>query len=164
MPLLQLSPASLGDSFSLVQRLSFSRLDGAPAGAQSLDALLEADSDAVSLAGFALGQRILSMRWDGNAMQAQRHPRLPPEADPARILSDVQLVYWPAAAIRPALSEGWSLDETPDSRSLSHSGKLVVMVSYRTTPDRTGIVILENRVDGYRLQIESKLQSAGTVP
>ncbi len=96
-----LPPAAFGSEAIGVQRLTLSREAG---GAKlMLDAVVEVDAMELRVAGMLLGQRILLLGWDGKALQEQREPVVPQALDGRAILRDLQLVYWPAAAIRAAL-------------------------------------------------------------
>lgn len=156
LPTLALSPASVVGGLSLNQRLSVSRLDASSAAVQSLDALLEIDARQLQLAGFAFGQRILTLNWDGVRLDSKRHPLLPTEVDPQRIVRDVMLAYASADAIRTALPADWQLTETALERQLLRQDVLVVLVRYQQMGGRGGLVELDNRQEGYRLQIESR--------
>lgn len=155
LPDLQLPPAAFAGEISLSQRLSVSALPGTRVNTQ-LDAQLEIDPARVQLAGFALGQRILSLSWDGKALTSQRHPLLPAEIDEKRILRDIQLVYWPAAAIQAALPPGWTLTESPERRALLFNTQTMVEIIYQARPRQTGSAEFLNKAEHYRLMIESE--------
>lgn len=156
--MLHLPPAELGRTLSLVQRLSVRRLGLADAPPQVVEVLLEADATSLRLAGFALSQRVLTLSWDGISLQVQRHPLLPAQVDSDRILRDLCLVYWPAAALRRHLPEGWVLQADADGRRLFESGRLALSVEFQGTEEQ-GRVLLLNLLEGYELLIESKAAS-----
>lgn len=159
----RLSPAAFGATISLAQRLVFERANAAPdEPVRSLDAQLEIDATGVRLAGVAMGQRILTLGWDGNTLDVQRHPQLPAQVDPARVLRDVQYAYWPTDALRAALPQGWTLDDSGQYRQLLHDGRLAIGIRYRAEPRWAGTLELDNRVEGYRLGIESSVQGAAS--
>ncbi len=159
LPLLHLPPAELGRSLSLVQRLSVYRLDAPEAAPQSVEVQLEADAQHLRLAGFALGQRVLMLQWDGQQLSVQRHPLLPAEVDTARMLRDLCLVYWPEAALKAHLPEGWSLQLEAGLRRLFHESQEVLRIAFEPQgPDGEKIELL-NRVEAYRLVIESQSQA-----
>jgi hypothetical protein len=161
VPLLQLAPRQLGTSLSLTQRLGVMRLDGVATQQQSLDALLEIDEKSVHLAGFALGQRILTLYWNGELLNSERHPLLPAAIDASHILRDIQLVYWPADAVLAALPEGWSLSEQGQRRELWKGQQIEVEIHYAATPRWQGRTVMQNRSEGYQLTIDSQETSAG---
>ena len=155
----KLSPASFGGDVSLAQRLSFERVGEVRGNRpRTLDVLLEIDSKTVRLAGIAMGQRILSLGWDGTTLTVQRHPQLPAQVDPARVLRDIQYAYWPTTAIEHVLPAGWSLQDGPSQRTLLHDGRDVLRIDYDASPRWNGNVRLDNRLEGYRLNIQSTMQ------
>lgn len=147
LPPLRLSPAALGETISVQQRLHFSF------GSQrrELDALLEVDAQEVRLLVLALGQSGVRLSWDGQTLQQQRAAWLPPAVRGERVLDDLQFVRWPVEAIRAALPEGWQLQQSPGVRTLLHNGT-AWLVATELSPQR---VRLENLAEGYQLEIES---------
>lgn len=157
LPVLRLAPALLGDArFALNQRLSVTRLDAPEAPPQRVDVQLQLDAAGLLLAGFALGQRVLLMRWDGRDLSVQRHALLPAEVDTERMLRDLCLTFWPAAAVRAALPPGWTWGDVDDGQSLQQAGVERLLLR------RPGANLVEivNRAEGYRLLIESQPQEA----
>jgi len=156
IPLLRLSPVQLGSELNLTQRLSITRLNGSADNQQTLDVLLEMDAQRVHLAGFALNQRILTLSWDGQQLETERNPLVPAVIDGAHILRDIQLVYWPLAALQTVLPAGWTLSEQNQQRTLRHQQKIVLTIHYQGIPHWNGRAVLENQQEGYRLQIDSQ--------
>ena len=126
VPLLQLAPAALGRTMALQQRLVFIRQQQR----DQIDALLEVDAHQVRLVMHQVGQSALKLRWDGSALVQSRAEWLPAALDGARVLADIQLVYWPAEQIQQALPAGWRLSAAPDQRQLHFGDELVVTVEY----------------------------------
>jgi hypothetical protein len=155
LPELRLAPAALGATVSLSQRLVFTH-EADPEGPRSLEALLEVDPALMQLAGFALGQRILTLRWNGATLDEEREPRLPAQFQSTAVLRDVQLVYWPAEAVRAALPPGWTLGDEPGQRTLSKNGRQWVTVRYDGEPRWKGRTQLTNFSEHYQLTIESR--------
>jgi hypothetical protein len=150
--LLRLSPAAAGRSLALAQAL-----DVEAAGQRhTVQALLEVDAASVRLVLLQFGQPIARLAWDGRALQQQRAQVLPAQISAERILSDLQLVQWPAAAIAQALPAGWQLREHDEAgvaqRELMQGDALVARVRYPSA----GLAELQQLRDGYRLRIESK--------
>ncbi|RKI44136.1 DUF3261 domain-containing protein [Corallococcus sp. AB004] len=154
LPELRLAPAALGASVSLAQQLVFAH-EQDPGGPRSLEALLEVDPAQMQLAGLAMGHRILTLRWDGSHLDEERDPRVPAQFNSALVLRDVQLVYWPADAVRAALPAGWTLEDGPTQRTLSKNGREWVSVRYDGTPRWEGRTQLTNHSEHYQLTIES---------
>ncbi|MBY0469312.1 MAG: DUF3261 domain-containing protein [Burkholderiaceae bacterium] len=157
LPRLRLAPAALGGvRYALSQRLSVTRLDQSGGPVQHVDVQLQLDASGLLLAGFAFGQRVLLMRWDGKALNVQRHIALPAEVDPDRMLRDLCLTFWPAESVRAALPDGWTWVENAAGLTLAQEGQ-VRWVLRRPSAD---IVEIVNTAEGYRLLIESQPQEA----
>lgn len=153
LPPLRLPPAALGAArYELSQRLSVTPLQQPDAPPQQVDVQLQLDASGLRLAGFAYGQRVLLMQWDGAALQVQRHPQLPDEVDANRMLRDLCLVFWPAEAVRAALPEGWHWVDADGVQSLQQGD--ATWLTMRRSGKRTVEVI--NTAEGYRLLIESQ--------
>lgn len=153
LPPLRLPPSALGTaSYAYSQRLSVTRLDRPQARAQQVDLQLQLDASGLLLAGFALGQRVLLMQWDGEQLQVTRHPRLPAEVDTDRMLRDLCLVFWPADAVRAALPADWAWVETAEGQVL-RQGDAVHLTVRRPTPQQVDLL---NTAEGYRLLIDSQ--------
>lgn len=152
-PLLRLSPASLGETLALQQQLTVD----SRGQTQSLDVILEADAQAVRLAAMNLGQTAARLEWDGATLTETRAPWWPAAIGGERILSDLQLMLWPAEAISATLPAGWELQSEPQGRVLSHRGEAVVQVRY-LTKTRSELVHLR---DGYRIRVDSRTLGSG---
>ena len=165
MPALRLSPASLGANVSLAQRLTVQELpDGAVQDLpreRSLEAQLEIETGELRLAAFAMNQRVLLLHWDGHNLEVKRHALLPAAVDAGRVLRDIQLVYWPLAAVQAALPPGWTVEDTgATQRRLLHEGEVEVQIAYAgpaSAPRWQGRAELDNRLERYRLAIDSSL-------
>lgn len=147
LPALRLAPAALGHELAVQQRLHFQF------GTQQreLDALLEVDAQEVRLAVQAMGQSGVRLQWDGQQLHEQRAPWLPSAVRSARVLDDLQFALWPTDAVRAALPSDWQVDDDGVTRRLSHAGQDWLVLT-RQSPQR---LQLENRAEGYRLEIES---------
>lgn len=148
---LRLSPASLGRELSLTQRITVSHGEVR----RSFDAQLEADATAVRVAAVSLGQTIATLSWDGQTLEQRVSAHVPEVVTAARILSDVQLAWWPAQAIRAALPPGFRLEEQGSTRTLFHGEAPFATVSYEGTPPAWRHVRLAHHRYGYQLDIES---------
>jgi hypothetical protein len=143
---LQLAPATLGRELALQQRMTVT----VQGRSRQLDVAIEADPDAVRLAVLDLGQTVARMEWDGRTLRQSLAPGWPAAIDGARVLSDLQLVHWPLAAIRAALPVGWSVEASDAERVLRFRGTTVVHVRYPLA----GTAELEHPVAGYRVRLE----------
>lgn len=148
---LRLSPASLGRELQLLQRITVVR----GAERKSFDAQLEVDASAVRIAAVAMGQTIASLSFDGKSLEQRVSAHVPPAVTASRILSDVQLAWWPADAIRTGLPAGFSLEEGGGTRSLRQGGELFAVVTYEGTAPAWKFVRLNQVRFGYLLEIES---------
>jgi len=155
LPPLRLPPAALGSArYALSQRLSVTRLDQPDAPPQRVELQLQLDASGLLLAGFAYGQRVLLMQWDGQDLRVQRHPMLPAEVDTDRMLRDLCLTFWPADAVRAALPPGWAWVQTATAQELQQDGQARLVLQRQGA----NIVEITNRAEGYRLLIESQPQ------
>lgn len=128
-PSLRLTPASLGREMALQQRLEFFHGDRR----ESIEAMVEVDAGSVRVAMHAQGQVALRLDWDGHTLDQSRAEWLPPVLTAERVLDDLQLVYWPAVAIKERLPAGWHLVDTPGSRRLLQDGEIMATVIYVTS-------------------------------
>jgi hypothetical protein len=60
-------------------------------------------------------------------------------------------MYWPVAAIRQVLPEGWNLDADGRTRILRQQGQTIIVVTHET-PTRTRFV---HEREGYALTVDS---------
>ncbi len=146
-PALRLPPSALPRPLSLQQRLTFVHGERR----ETVDAMVESDGAGTRLVIHAQSQVALRLDWDGKDLMQQRAPWLPAALDGERVLTDLQLVYWPLAAISAALPQGWTLAEEGGRRVLRKGDGVVATVEY-PQPRRAR---LEQRALGYTLDIES---------
>lgn len=146
-PRLQLSPDSLGRSLALQQQLSFS-VNGERT---TVESVLEVDAKEVRLAIQMAGQAALRLRWDGKRLEQWRANWLPPALRGERVLSDLQLAFWPVPTINAAMPHGWSFSETAGMRQLRHGDETVTELRFPAS-DRIDI---EQRREGFTLSIIS---------
>jgi hypothetical protein len=144
---LRLSPASLGRELSLQQRLTVT----AYGQSQQMDVALEVDAQAVRLAVLAYGQTVARVDWDGRNLQESRAPGWPAAVTGGRVLSDLQLVHWPADAIRAGLPIGFSLQEDGQGRAVSLGKMTIARVRYPAP----GSAEVENVLAHYRLRLDA---------
>ena len=148
---LKLSPATLGESISLQQHLTVDR-NGT---SDELDIALEVDRQRLDLVGLVLGQRVLTLSYDGQILNSWRHPLFPAAVRSEDILEDLQLVLWPADAVREALPGGWRIEENSRRRTLLAREIPVTVISYSAELRWSGDIELVNLRYHYRLIIQS---------
>jgi hypothetical protein len=152
---LKLAPASLGRTLSLQQHLRVERAGRT----DELDTALEIDAQRLTLVGLAVGQRVMTLEYDGKELKTWRHFMLPAQVRAEDVLEDLQLTLWPAAAIRTALPPDWELQDTPGEaapamrRTLSFQHRPVMVIDYPGAQRWDGKVVLTNLRYHYRLTI-----------
>lgn len=151
-PQLRLSPASLGKTLALQQQLTVT----VAGQTHRVEVLLEADPQAVRVAVLSLGQTAARLEWDGVHLTQSRASWWPDAISAERILDDMQLMLWPAAAVSAGLPPGWSLASSEALRVLSRDGQAVVQVIWEA-PNVSELVHLRQ---GYRVRVESHVLEA----
>jgi hypothetical protein len=153
---LRLPPAGLGQEISLQQHLRVER----EGRIDELDVALEVDATELKLVGLALGQRVLTLHYDGHNLKSWRHPMLPAQVRSEDVLEDLQLTLWPVDAIRQSLPAGWHIREDGLERTLLKGSTPMTVIQYDGQPRWSGKVELSNLRYGYRLTIHSVLAPA----
>jgi hypothetical protein len=143
---LRLSPASLGGDLALQQRVTVTAMGRS----QQMDVAVEADAQTVRFAVLDLGQTVARLEWDGHDMKETRPAGWPAVVTGQRVLGDLQMVYWPAEAIRAALPQGWSLQADEQGRTVRSLKDIVMRVRYPSP----GTAELENIPGGYSLRMD----------
>ena len=154
--LLQLSPASYGGELELSQRITVIR-DGQQ---HTFDAQLEVDGSDVRIAAVAMGQTIASMRYDGKTFEKKVSTHVPAAVTAERILSDVQLCWWPVEAVQAGLPAGFVVTQNGNVRELTEQGSVVAKITYDGNGPAWPHVRLEHLRSGYLLDIESVAPSS----
>jgi hypothetical protein len=150
-----LSPASFGRTLSLQQQVHAEYAGHSV----DFDAVLDIAPDSLTLVGMKLGQRMLTLRYDGVKLDEKRNPLLPRDVRGADILTDVQLALWPADAVRAALPAGWTLTDSDTQRTFSKDALEMVTISYDAVPHWTSLVTMRNLRYDYRLVIRSAAEA-----
>ncbi len=150
-----LTPSSLGRSVGALQIVH-----GAY-GEQDLafQCVVEVTLQQLTMVGLsAQGQRVFSLRYDGNKVDAESTALAPDGLDPQRVLVDLQLALWPLAALQQSFAgTPWELTEpAPATRRLRREGRLVAEVHYGGADPWQGQLWLSNFESGYTLGIESR--------
>jgi len=148
---LKLAPATLGISLSLQQHISIER----QGRIDELDTALEIDAERLDMVGLALGQRMLTLHFDGRSLQSWRHPLVPEQLRGEDVLEDLQLTLWPIEVIEKALPAGWSIAEDGRRRTLRLLDQPVLVIDYSGEPRWSGKIELTNLRYRYRLTIQS---------
>lgn len=101
-----------------------------------------------------LGQRLFLLQYDGRRLDYQPFAPLAGRFEPAYVLADLELAFWPVERLRPSLrAAGFELDEDQGVRRLSRDGAL--LASVRITPGAhwPARVVLDNPGRHYRLTL-----------
>lgn len=148
-----LTPAALGESRQAVQLLR-----GEYEGQSfSLRCVVTVDAARLKVIGVTgLGVRAFTLEYDGTHVTEQRAPQLPNALQADRLLNDIQLAYWPLAALQKAwhVAGGEVSEPYPGTRRLQRAGKLLAEVHYAADP-WNGRVWLMHFDHPYQLFIET---------
>ncbi|WP_221793298.1 DUF3261 domain-containing protein [Oceanobacter mangrovi] len=117
-----LSPAAAGFKAQVTQQVS--QADDA---SRAMIASWSVDQEQMVLVGLAAtGQELMRAIYDGEQLQTRVSPLVPAQIDVQAILSQIQLAYWPLAAIQQQLQgSGWSLQAVTGERRLYYDSHLV---------------------------------------
>ncbi|HKE44761.1 MAG TPA: DUF3261 domain-containing protein [Steroidobacteraceae bacterium] len=150
-----LPPSTLGATRSANQRLR------AAYGDQeiSLDCVVNVDADHLTVIGLLPGgPRVFTVEYDGKQVSEQKSSGVPEALRPELLLNDLQLTFWPRAALQTALQNtAWRVTEPdPRTRRLTRDAKLVAEVHYASADPWTGRAWLVNFERGYSITIDSQ--------
>ena len=152
-PGIVLSPASLGETVSVLQRILVEHGERA----DTIDIVLEIDSERLNLVGLVLGNRALSVYYDGSTLTSWRHVLLPNHVRAEDVLENLQLALWPLDVIKKTLPPDWQIKECSASRTLYLKGEKIIDIRYSGHPRWIGTIMFTNARYGYTLSIQSAL-------
>ena len=113
----------------------------------------------------AMGLRLFSISVENGQTTVERMPGVPEQIQPERILSDIQLAYWPLAKLQQAYrGSAWQVSEPfAGTRRLKHDGRLIAEVHYAQADKDLwhGHLWLSNYQFGYSLSVTSQSQERG---
>lgn len=101
----------------------------------------------------AVGQRLFTLSWNGQQARLDSSISSIDGLDPARVLADLQLAYWPLDALRGALPDNLRLEQYGSARMLWRDGKLLWFASSKGADRWHSPMTLYNTQLGYRLTI-----------
>lgn len=150
-----LPPASAHRKIEISQQLRLER------SGQSFEALgaLQLDDKELSLAVLGpLGNRMLSLRWDGKNLAEERDPTLPADLPLKAVLRDLQYALFPADAIRDILPGGWELTEESlaggrHRRNIRHNGLSVIIIVYEGEDPYLSALTLTHKTFNYSITV-----------
>ena len=110
------------------------------------------------LALTALGQRAISVAWDGKDWKVETAPMVPSALKPEWMLTDLQLALWPLPVLQAAYhAAGWEVTEPGGGvRRLRHNGQLIAEVDYADADPWHGRYWISNFRFDYALAIEAE--------
>lgn len=152
-----LGPGALGQSLSALQRVD------AEFGEHQATLLFYLEAEPLNLALLATtpeGLELfkLELREGEPRLSATRSPLAPKPLQPAQVLADLQLVYWPATALRAELTlHGFTLVERGEGsgwvRELRRGDEVLVAIHYDAADPWSAGVRFEQRAWGYRYAV-----------
>jgi hypothetical protein len=148
-------PQALGYSIEVRQLIAARYRDEL----QSFEGLLSVAGDRlllVALDGF--GRRALTVEETGAGFTFTREKWVPASLDPANILADIAIIYWPVEAVRAGLAgTAAAVASAPDRRLITIGGREIIRVDYEAGEDHAwdGPVRYRNIAFGYELNLRS---------
>lgn len=128
--------------------------------AMSLEALLSIQPSAVNLVAVdPLGQRALTLNWDGARLVVEKAPFLPESVRPDCLLADLIAVYWPASVVQQALAAtGAKVEDDGHRRIVAADGSELLKVDYAWTGKSklVGTMKYANLSWGYTVSVKSR--------
>ncbi|MGH8541785.1 MAG: DUF3261 domain-containing protein [Stenotrophobium sp.] len=127
----------------------------------TMQCLVDVTPARISVIGLnAVGLRLFSVKVENGQTTVERSPGVPDTVQPARILADIELAYWPLTALQTAYANTpWQVSEPfPGTRRLLRDGRLIAEVHYaQPSGDRwQGRLWLSNFEFGYSLAVDSQ--------
>jgi len=120
--------------------------------------VLELDKQRIAMAGLTNdGFGLFNLTYDGKTIVSDKSPLLPDSVAPELIITDLQLVYWPATVLKKNLHGSlWRLEVDTSQRQLYYQGNKTVEVNY-LLPDAIWAKSVEliNHRHNYRLLIKT---------
>jgi hypothetical protein len=154
-PLLQLSTAELSREISVVQKVN-ANYQGRQ---QSFIAQLEITKNELIMVGLTeFGAKLFTLRYDNRVIDYQPSPLLKMPMDPAFLLSDLQLIYWPIKSIKAALAVEQQLQQSevaPFKRQLFIAKQQAVTIRYSNKQPWLGSVSFRQLQNNYALDIQT---------
>ena len=107
-----------------------------------------------------MGRRAMQVNWSERDLSFEMANWMPDHFDPARMLVDIMMVYWPTNIVRDALPANMAIVSNPDNRqivTIDEDGKSVPYstITYPEQDRWQGAASLKNLRDGYQIDIQS---------
>ena len=154
-----LPAASLGQSRSAQQivRAAFADTEA------TMQCVVEITPQRMSVVALnAMGLRLFSVAVEDGQTTVERMPGVPEQIQPERILSDIQLAFWPLKKLQQSYrGTPWQVSEPfAGTRRLKREGRLIAEVHYAQSGKDLwrGHLWLSNYEFGYSLAVTSQAQ------
>ena len=148
-------PASYGSRIKVRQLVTIEH----NGNTMSFEVLLNIQPSAVNLVAVdPLGQRALTLNWDGVTLVVEKAPFLPNSLRPDCLLADLIAVYWPAPVVQRALAEtGAEVEDHGHRRIIAAGGSELLKADYAWTAKSglVGTMKYENLSWGYTVSVKS---------
>jgi Protein of unknown function (DUF3261) len=124
-------------------------------------AQLEIDHDHLAVVGAtASGNTLFSVHYTRGTIAVERSSFLPEQLQPAYMLADLQMAFWPLAALEPQLTRaGLDISERTiqgqRSRYVRKGEQSLIEIHYSTTDPWQGSVTFENKAWEYSYTIDT---------
>jgi hypothetical protein len=127
-PVLMPMAPPIGPSRRVVQQITAQW----PDRKETMLCVLELDKQRIAIAGLTNdGLSLFNLTYDGKTIVADKSPLLPDSVAPEFIITDLQLVYWPVAALQKSLhGSSWRLEVDTNHRRLYYQGSKTIEVNY----------------------------------
>jgi Protein of unknown function (DUF3261) len=162
-PLLEppLPPATLGQELALSEVVTGDYGDHS----YSMRVELEITPERLVVVGLShLGVPLFTLEQTAADLRVQSNARGPLPFDPARMLSDLQLVHWPAGVLAAALdARRLRLEDRPGDclrRVVDQGGRPLVEIVYPAPGAEPAVTTLRHLDHPYRLRIEAIAEPA----
>lgn len=102
-----------------------------------------------------LGRRLATLSYESGQYQLKREPGAPDNIPYQQLLADIQVMFWPLAALNAAAgNSGWHFEQQ-QQRSAWYDGRLIARVNAGDSWSWHGTYQYQNLVAGYQLQLQS---------
>jgi len=148
-------PADLGRDVDAVQLVSVSR----DSAAVTIEVRLSVRAQQLRfVAQDMIGQRLMTVQWNGTDVVEERSPYLPAFIVPKGLLADLVAICWPESVVRQALEASGSTLSTQNNERIILAGGRETMRAMRSWGPQgpwTGRLSYRNVRAGYTVDVQS---------
>jgi hypothetical protein len=147
-----LAPHTLGAELSVYQQVHWQHQDDS----HNLEIALDIRQQSLQMVVMTtLGRRLATLSYEAGHYQLKREPGAPGNIPYQQLLADIQMVFWPLAALNAAASNsGWHFEQQ-QQRSAWYDGHLIAQINTGDSWSWQGTYEYQNLVAGYQLQLQS---------